>query len=196
MKALGVIRFDTPTSGFSAFHTLEKNSFSYNQRVVETAKKPKVYIESSTVSYLTARPSRDIVVGARQKLTHEWWNRCDRYELFISNTVIEEIADGNPEAAEARLEAVKGIVILPLTEMVERLTDALLESGAVPEKSKLDASHIAHAAVHGMDFLVTWNQKHIAADKKRKQIEAIIEGFGFIPPQMLTPERHVIFEET
>ena len=158
--------------------------------------KPKVYVESSTISYLTARPSRDVVVSAKQKLTHEWWNQRDRYELFISNTVIEEITMGDPEAAEARLKIAKKFTILPLTEMVERLTDALLESEAVPEKSKLDASHIAHATAHCMDFLITWNQKHIATDKKRKQIEVIIEKFGFQPPQLLTPERHIIFEET
>jgi len=159
-------------------------------------KKPKVYIESSTISYLTAWPSRDIVVNARQKLTHEWWARRNRYELFISSTVIEEITDGDPEAARARLEIVKGLAVLPLTTAVERLTVALLKAEAVPEKSKLDASHIAHAAVHGMDFLITWNQKHIATDKNRKQIEAIIEEHGFIPPRLLTPERHLIFEET
>jgi hypothetical protein len=161
-----------------------------------TSDKSKIYVESSTISYLTARPSRDVIVKAKQKLTHKCWNQRNNYNLFISNTVIEEIMMGDPEAAEARLKIAKELTVLPLTETVEHLTDALLESGAVPEKSKLDASHIAHAAVHHMDFLITWNQKHIATDKKRKRIEAIIEEFGFKPLPLLTPERHMIFEET
>lgn len=161
-----------------------------------TSAKPKIYVESSTISYLTARPSLNILVNARQELTRQWWERQNRYELFISNAVIEEIMEGDPVAAEARLKKVEEISVLPLTESVERLSGTLLNAGAVPENSKLDASHIAHAAVHGMDFLITWNQKHIATDKKRKQIEAVIEEFGFKPPRLLTPERHIIFEET
>lgn len=167
----------------------------YNQDMEPPLAKPKIYVESSTISYLTAWPSRDIVVNAKQELTRQWWKQRDRYELFISNAVIEEIAEGDSEAAEARLKAVEGIAVLPPTEAVERLTDALLDAGAVPENSKMDASHIAHAAAHGMHFLITWNQKHIATDRKRKQIEAIIEEFDFKPPRLLTPERHMIFEE-
>lgn len=158
--------------------------------------KPKVYVESSTISYLTSRPTQNIVIAAKQKLTHDWWNQRGKYELFISETVIEEITKGDLKAAEARLHIIDEFTILPLTETVDILTDALLESQAMPKKAKLDASHIAHAAIHDMNFLITWNQKHIATEKNRKMIEAIIEAFGFRTPRLFTPETHLIYEET
>ena len=85
---------------------------------------------------------------------------------------------------------------MSLKERVEQLAKTFLTSDAVPEQLGADARHIAFATVFGMDFLITWNQKHIATEKKRRQIEAIIEGFGLKPPRLLTPEQHLIFEET
>lgn len=158
--------------------------------------KPKIYVESSTISYLTARPSRDIIINAKQELTRQWWELRNRFELFISDTVIEEISEGDPNAVEARLEIIAGISVLLLDDNVDRLAKHFLTSNAVPGNSGADARHIAFAAVFSMDFLITWNQKHIATDRKRKQIEAIIEEFGCKSPKLLTPERHIIFEET
>ncbi len=157
--------------------------------------KPKIYVESSVVSYLTARPSQDIVVRARQELTRRWWERRNRYALFVSNTVLEEIGEGDTAAAKKRLEITKEMPLLPLTQAIEFLAEALVDTKAVPKKCEVDAEHIAYAAVHGMDFLITWNQKHIATDQKHKMIEAVIEENGFRPPKLLTPERHIIFEE-
>jgi hypothetical protein len=161
-----------------------------------TLDRPKVYLESSTISYLTARPTDEPIRKAKQILTRQWWERRESFDLYISQTVIDEIADGDPEAAELRLQAIQGIPFLHLNHNVERLAETFLSSGAVPEHAKADAQHVAFAAVFGMDFLITWNQKHIAAEKKRRQIEAIMEGFELKPPKLLTPEQHMIFEET
>ena len=158
--------------------------------------KPKVYIESSTISYLTARPTDEPIRKAKQILTQQWWEWRESFELYISQTVVDEIRDGDPGAAKLRLRAIQGIPFLNLDDDVERLANVFLSSGAVPNQAKPDAQHIAYAAVFGMNFLITWNQKHIAAEKKRRQIEAIIEGFGLTPPKLLTPEEHLIFEET
>ena len=161
-----------------------------------TSGKPKVYVGSSTISYLTARPTEDTIRRAKQIFTHQWWQHRESFELFISRTVIDEIERGDPVAAGLRIEAVDGIPLLPLNENVERMADVLLASGALPENAALDAEHIAFSSVHKMDFLITWNQRHIATEKKRRQIEAIIEGFGYKPTRFFTPEQHLIFEES
>jgi predicted nucleic acid-binding protein len=161
-----------------------------------TQGKPKVYLESSTISYLTARPTEEPIRKAKQILTRRWWERRESFELYISETVIAEIIDGDRQAAELRLQAIEGIPILPLDEKVERLAQTLLALGAVPEPLEADAQHIAFASIFGFDFLITWNQKHIATEKKKRQIEAIIEGFALKPPKLFTPEQHLIFEET
>jgi hypothetical protein len=157
--------------------------------------KPKVYLESSTISYLTARPTEEPIRKAKQILTRRWWEHREGFDLYISQTVIDEIADGDPQAAGLRLNVIQGIPILNLDDNVVRLAGTLLAAGALPSHSGADARHIAFAAIFGMDFLVTWNQKHIVAEDKKRQIEAMIEGFGLKPPKLFTPEQHLIFEE-
>ena len=161
-----------------------------------TSGKPKVYIESSTISYLTARPTEEPIRKAKQILTHRWWEHRESFDLYIAQTVIDEIERGNPDAAKLRLQAVEGIPMLPLDGNVKRLADTLLTLNAVPGDSETDAEHIAYASVFGMDFLITWNQKHIATERKRRLIEAIIGEFNLKPPKLFTPEQHLIFEET
>ncbi|MGL6225056.1 MAG: type II toxin-antitoxin system VapC family toxin [Thermoguttaceae bacterium] len=157
--------------------------------------KPKIYVESSTISYLTARPTEEPLRKAKQIYTRMWWEKRERYDLYISQTVLDEISEGNTDAAKVRLEAVDGLTILPPVQDIKRLTEVLLDTGTVPKKVENDATHIAYAAAYGMDFLITWNQKHIATDYKMKQIEALITGFGYKPPLLTTPERYVIYEE-
>lgn len=115
--------------------------------------------------------------------------------LFLI-TVVEEIEKGDLEAARLRLQTIQGISVLNLNGDIERLAESFLASGAIPGNSGADARHIAFAAVYGMDFLITWNQKHIAAERNKQQIEAIIEEYGLKPPRLFTPEQHMIFEET
>lgn len=151
--------------------------------------KPKIYVESSTISYLTARPSQDVIIAAKQELTRRWWKKRDNYDLFISETVLEEIGEGNKKAAELRIDAVKGITLIAPTHTADILADTLLASKAFPPNAEVDAYHVALATVHEMNVLLTWNQRHIASQSKRFQIESIIFGFGFVAPRLLTPEQ-------
>ena len=77
--------------------------------------RPKVYIETTVVSYLTALPSRDIVQAAHQQLTREWWDRRDRFELFVSQVVLAECGRGDAGAAARRLEILAGLPVLAAT---------------------------------------------------------------------------------
>jgi predicted nucleic acid-binding protein len=149
----------------------------------------RVYLESSVISYLTARPSNDILKLAKHVFTHEWWTERDKYDLFVSTLVRDEISRGNPEAALLRLEAIRKIFQLEETPATQDIVDALIDSNAVPENSRGDAYHIALAAVHKMDYILTWNQSHIANPQKRKQIETVLCRFGLTPPVILTPEQ-------
>lgn len=150
---------------------------------------PTVYIETSIVSYLTARPSRDVVTLARQELTREWWNnRRARHDLFTSDIVVGEANEGDDEAAQQRLDALQGIEELETTSEAEDLTSALLEKGPLPEKAAVDALHIGIAATEGIDYLLTWNCTHIANAAMRKPIEEVCRTNGVEAPIMCTPE--------
>lgn len=150
--------------------------------------KAKVYIETSVVSYLTSAPSRDLVVAAHQHLTREWWVRRERFDLFVSEAVLEEAAAGHREAAAKRTAALDGLPVLQVDTVVGELARRLIESGAVPSNAKHDAIHVAVAAVHGMDVLLTWNCTHIANASARGKIEQVCRAGGYVPPVLCTPE--------
>ena len=148
-----------------------------------------VYIETSIVSYLTARPSRDVVTLARQELTREWWNsRRQRHDLFTSDVVVGEASEGDDEAARQRLDALQGMEELETTPEAEDLASALLEKGPLPEKAAVDALHIGISATEGIEYLLTWNCTHIANAAMRKPIEEICRTKGVEAPIMCTPE--------
>jgi hypothetical protein len=148
-----------------------------------------VYIESSIISYLVARPSRDIVITARQAITETWWReRKPEFELFISALVVQEIGRGDAEAAERRLNAVESIPILATTSEAQLLAEELLSQGAVPAKSEEDALHIGIAAAGGVEFLLTWNFKHINNAHTKTAITAVVESQGLICPVLCSPE--------
>ena len=151
--------------------------------------RPKIYLESSTISYLTARASENAGNKFRQERTRLWWEYRDRFELFISKTVVEEIQLGDQKAARLRLEIVEGISVLPRSDQVELLARVFVSAGAVPPSAVPDAYHIAFAAIHQMDYLVTWNQKHIANPDKLRQIGNLISDFQLKPPVIVTPEQ-------
>jgi len=151
--------------------------------------KQKVYIETSVVSYLTSRPSRDLVVAGRQTITREWWeNHRDRFDLFISELVEEEMLKGDSDAAALRVQKVSGIKSLSPTEDAETLAKLLLEGGAVPVGSEEDAAHIAIASAQGMNYLLTWNFKHINNAEKKASIIRVVESCGFECPALCSPE--------
>lgn len=132
--------------------------------------KPKVYPETSIISYLAARISRNILVAANQQVTQEWWEtRRRRFELFISSSVLNEITRGNPEMAAQRQKIIENIPILPVEERALILAEKLVQNQDVPQKSVEDALHMAIAAVEGMDYLLTWNLRHIANAAMRKK---------------------------
>ena len=150
--------------------------------------RPSAYIETSVVSYLTARQSRDVIVAAYQEITREWWRDApERFNLVASELVVAEAKAGDPDAARVRLEALDVVALLDATPAAESLARTLVDLGAVPRRAAEDAAHIAIAAANGVDFLVTWNFRHIANAAMRARIEHACRRAGFEPPVICTP---------
>ena len=147
-----------------------------------------VYLETTVISYLTARQSRDLVVAAHQEITREWWrDAAEEYHLVASGLVVSEANSGDPHAARDRLKALENVELLRATAQAEDLADSLVSAAAVPPRASEDAAHIAIAAVNGVDFLVTWNFRHIANATMRARIEQVCRESGFEPPVICTP---------
>ena len=150
--------------------------------------KPKVYVETTVVSYLVARPSYDVTVASRQQATQQLWgNHPDNFEFIISNIVLSEAREGNVIAAQRRLEVLANLPVLDMSSEAIMLVDKLIDAGAVPQHSRPDAQHIAIAAVNNVEYLVSWNYKHIVNETKRQQINEICHSAGFQPTILCTP---------
>ena len=150
---------------------------------------PKVYVETTVVSYLTAWPHRDEKVLARQQMTKDWWQTArERYELFASDAVYDECSRGDASAAEARLDVLGTVTLLDTTEIAKSLAARLLATKAVPDVAAEDALHIAIAAVNGLDYLLTWNIRHINNESQRAHVERVCFEAGFKPPRICSPE--------
>ena len=135
--------------------------------------KPTVYIETTIPSYYVARESRNIIQLARQQLTREWWDRFrGNYDLYTSQIVLEEAADGDGHMSEERLALLEEIPLLDIDELVEELAQELVGRHIIPEKAARDALHIAAASVQKMDYLLTWNCTHIANPHIQQRIRA------------------------
>jgi len=147
-----------------------------------------VYIETSIVSNLSSRPSRDIVIAAHQQLTRRWWRGRDQYRVVVSQVVLDEAAGGDATERVRRLRTLRGLPVLPLTDDATKLADKLVRRGALPPKATVDALHIAIAATHEVEFLLTWNCKHMANAAMRGTTEAICRSAGLRPPVICTPE--------
>lgn len=148
-----------------------------------------MYIESTIPSYVVARPARDLVQAARQQLTRDWWDlRREAHELFISQVVLDEIAFGEPTLARQRLELTQGLPLLSLTDEVERFAQKILDSGILPPEADRDAAHIALATVHRIDFLLSWNCRHIANASIQPRLRRLAEGENHVLPVICTPE--------
>ena len=148
-----------------------------------------LYLETTIPSYLTALPSRDVIVLAHQQITLEWWEDCiRRYEVFVSELVIQEASQGNPESAKRRLEIISQFPILGITTDTERLADVYLRKIPLLRDAARDALHLAIATAHGMDYLVTWNCTHIARAEVRKAIEQLNDLERVVTPTICTPE--------
>ncbi|HEY7427805.1 MAG TPA: type II toxin-antitoxin system VapC family toxin [Gemmataceae bacterium] len=149
----------------------------------------RVYIETTFISYLTARPSRDVVIVGHQQVSREWWDtRRGSYELCVSQLVLGESAAGDPEAAQERLAVLQAMTFLETTTAALALAKELVRAGALPAKAADDALHIAIAATQGVPYLLTWNCRHLANATMRPLIESVCASKGFKAPIICTPE--------
>lgn len=140
------------------------------------------------ISYRAARQSNDLIKTARQRLTFEWWERSlERFDCYVPHVVINEIGRGDPSAAKERLQLVEGYPSLKPIPETKVLMERLLK-GAVPKKAEVDALHIALAAVHNIDYLISWNCKHIANAMIWRQVQKIVEDLGYRCPVICTPD--------
>ena len=151
--------------------------------------KARVYIETSVVSYLTSRLSTDMIVAAHQELTRKWWDeRASHFEILVSELVYREAAAGDTVAASVRLEAITTLKILTVSEEAVLLAERLVGKGPIPREHGADALHVAIAAVNNIDYLLTWNCKHLANAVHRGRIESLVEEAGYTCPVICTPE--------
>ena len=151
--------------------------------------KARVYIETSVVSYLKSRLSTEMIVAAHQELTRRWWSeRAPRFEVLISELVQREASAGDITAAGERLEAIAALRILTISEEAALLAEHLVERGPIPREHIADALHVAIAAVNGVDYLLTWNCKHLANAAHRGRIEWLVAEAGYTCPVICTPE--------
>lgn len=152
--------------------------------------KPRVYIETSVVSYLTARLSRDVVILGNQVVTREWWEGvAGRFVPVASELVVEEASQGDPRAAAERLAVLESMQLLDASDESRALGRTLLRARAMPSEAIQDAAHIAVAAVHGVDFLATWNFRHIANPTTALRIEQVCRDAGYDPITICTPRQ-------
>jgi predicted nucleic acid-binding protein len=150
---------------------------------------PSVYIETSIVSYLVARPSRDPIMAERQRQTRDWWeNHRGEYRLVTSESVVREAARGEAAMATRRLTALSGCSVLAVDAEVQKLAEALVTRGPLPSRAEADAYHIALATVHRLEYLLTWNCRHIANPGMYRTIERVCSAQGLYPPLLCTPE--------
>jgi len=148
----------------------------------------KVYIETTIVSYLTARPSRDVIVAGAQQITLEWWeNQRPRFVLYTSPAVLKEIVVGDAKAAEKRLQVLQNLPLLELTSEVLNLANTFMQQKALPSKAREDAVHIAVATVYELNYLLTWNCRHIANAELQTRFAEIAQELGYRLPRMCTP---------
>ena len=152
--------------------------------------KPRVYLETSIFSYLVGwlNPP-DLLVASNQQLTRDWWmKQRHEFELFASQPVIDEIREGDVDRAADRLALVNEVTVLSLTPQATALSEALLLRGGIPSKARLDALHIAIAATNGLDYLLTWNCRHIANARILPAVYSVCSDAGYDPPLICTPQ--------
>jgi len=150
---------------------------------------PSVYVETTILSYLTADPSRDLVVAGHRQVTHAWWRTAkNRFDLFISEAVLQEVRAGDPQFAARRLDVLAAIPILPLSQEIRSLADWYQVELRLPQRAGADALHIALAVFYEMDYLVTWNCAHIANGHVLRALMELNHGAGRYTPLLLTPQ--------
>ena len=153
------------------------------------AMKKTVYIETTVISYLTARPSRDLIVAGHQQITRDWWESAlPKLHGYISPFVQDEISGGDTEAVKLRVQVSKKLSVLEITPEVWTLADIYFRGLDIPAKARTDSLHLAVATVHGMDYIVSWNCSHIANGRTISRIDEINRVHGIGTPVICTPE--------
>ena len=145
-------------------------------------------METTIISYLAARRSRNLIVRAHQEVTRQWWRKRAAFEVFACPLVVEEAGRGDVVARIRRQRLLRDLPLLEITNDTRAVARRLLASGPLPAQAEGDALHIGVAAGQGMEYLVTWNCRHIANAWMRPQIEEVIRELGYEPPVLCTPE--------
>jgi len=147
-----------------------------------------VYIETSILGHLTARPTDNLIVAANVKITQDWWNEHrSSFTLYASEIVEVEVAKGDPAIAAQRLNLLQSLMLLELTEEAFELSQAFLGQSNLPPKASNDALHMALATVYGLDYLLTWNCKHMANAQIQRKLTQISSNLGYTLPVICTP---------
>jgi hypothetical protein len=150
---------------------------------------PSVYLETTIVSYLTARKSRDVVVAGHQRITRAWWRQSrPGFDLFASEIVVQEASAGDARLAKRRLTLLRDVTLLSLSPAARELAKVLIQAGAIPASAAQDAFHLAVATVNRLDYLLTWNCRHLANAAMRNVIAASCVAAGYSPLVICTPE--------
>jgi len=147
-----------------------------------------IYIETTIVSYLVAKPSRDLILAAHQKITQEWWREEQgNYRCVTSEEVLREVSLGDPAMSRRRLEALAEIAVLQVDDAVRLLAKELVREQLLPPAAVSDALHAAVASLHQVDYLLTWNCRHPANPHLQKRLRAFMAGRGLVLPEICTP---------
>jgi hypothetical protein len=147
-----------------------------------------IYVETTVIGNVAGRIHSNPDVASRQRATRTWWTAAsNRFELAISQLVVDECSDGDPTAAQERLDVVSDLTVLAITDEARALARLLNAEGAVPPSEPRDALHIAVAAVQRVQYLVTWNFRHIANATMRTKIEQTCRNAGYTPPIICSP---------
>ncbi|MFY9823631.1 MAG: type II toxin-antitoxin system VapC family toxin [Thermoanaerobaculia bacterium] len=155
----------------------------------EPLAKPRVYVETTIISYLTARLSRNLVTAAHQQLTQQWWSdRRKDFDLFASEAVVKEAGGGDETMADLRLKVLEELPLLDITEEVSNFAEELIRVGPMPPKAAVDAVHVAASVVHRVDYLLTWNCTHLANAAIRTKIDQMCRSRDYSPVVICTPE--------
>ena len=151
--------------------------------------RPTAYIETTVIGHLVGRMLAEPIVAGRQTVTRQWWpTAIVKYRFFVSKIVADECAAGDPDAADERLAVLDSLEFLATSPSVDELAGKLISKFAVPKTEPRDAIHISLAAVNGVEYLVSWNFKHIVNPTTRSAIERVCRDAGFVPPMICTPD--------
>lgn len=155
----------------------------------EAQMRKRVYIETTVVSYLTARPSRDLVIAGHQEATRDLWLKLSvDYESYTSALVYQEAGRGDRDQARMRLAAIVPFRMLDIDDEARNQADRILVGGAIPTEHPEDALHLAVATVNGMDVVITWNFAHLANPFTRMMVRQVVENERYRCPEICSPE--------